>query len=62
MTVEPENAKRRLFLCHHEKKKGKHLTLFSFSGPENEMDLILCRAAIFEKEVSLNTMTICANH
>ena len=30
----------------------KHLTLFSFSGPENEMDLILCCAASFQKDES----------
>ena len=45
-----------------KKDIAKHLTLFSFSGPENEMDLLLCRAAIFQKEESLNTMTISANH
>ena len=45
-----------------KKDIAKHLTLFSFSGPENEMDLILCPAGIFQKEESLNTMTISASH
>ncbi len=45
-----------------KKDIANHLTLFSFTGPENEMDLILCRAAIFQKPESLDTMTICANH
>ena len=45
-----------------KKDIAKHLTLFSFLGPPNEMDLILCRAAIFQEKESLNTMIICANH
>ena len=38
------------------------LALFSFSGPENKIDLILCRPATFKEADSLNNMTICPLH
>jgi hypothetical protein len=41
---------------------ANHLALFSFSGPMNEIDLILCRAAIFNIPDTLNEMTICPFH
>ena len=40
----------------------KHLRSFAFSGPENEIDLILSRAAIFKIPVDVNDMTICPFH
>ena len=41
---------------------ANHLASFSFSGPVNEVDLILCRAAIFKVPDTLNEMTICPLH
>ena len=40
----------------------KHLRSFAFSEPENEIDLILSRAAIFKIPVDVNDMTICPFH
>ena len=40
----------------------KHLRSFAFSGPENEIDLILSRAAIFKMPVDVNDMIICPFH
>ena len=40
----------------------EHLRSFAFSGPENEIDLILSRAAIFKIPVDVNDMTICPFH
>lgn len=39
-----------------------HLSSYSFTGPLNEMDLILCRAAIFKMPANLYNMTICPRH
>ena len=39
-----------------------HLATWSFSGPVNEIELILSRAAIFKVPDSLGTMTICPLH
>lgn len=40
-----------------------HLSTLSFSGPENEIDLILSRASLFGKsDESIKSMTICPNH
>ena len=36
--------------------------LYKFSGPEDEVELILCRAAKFTESKSLSSMTICQNH
>jgi hypothetical protein len=41
---------------------SNHLSLFSFSGPENEVDLILCRASVFTRPDAINSMTICPLH
>ena len=41
---------------------ANHLASFSFSGPQNEIDLILCRAAIFKMPNSFDNMTICPQH
>ena len=40
----------------------KHLGSLTFSGPENEIDLILSRAAIFKIPEDVNDMTICPFH
>ena len=39
-----------------------HLASLSFSGPGNEVDLLLCRAGMFKEPHSLNIMTICPLH
>ena len=39
-----------------------HTASYSFSGPENEVDLILCRAAIFTKPDNITSMSICPLH
>ena len=45
------------------KNISKHLSALSFSGPENEIDLILSRAALYDKsEDSIKSMTICPYH
>ena len=45
------------------KNISKHLLSLSFSGPENEIDLILSRAALFDKtEESIKSITICPHH
>ena len=36
--------------------------LSKFTGPKDEIDLILCRASMFIKIERLSTMTICPNH
>ena len=42
---------------------SKHLSSLSFSGPKNEVDLILSRAAVYNKsEESIKSMTICPHH
>ena len=38
------------------------MTMFLFSGPENEADLKLCRSGIFTRSCKLGTMTICPLH
>src|SRR6056300_904096 len=39
-----------------------HLSLFSFSGVESEIDLILARSSIFKRPKNIETMTICPFH
>ena len=41
---------------------ANHLESYSFTGPENEIDLILCRAAVFKIPDSFERMTICPRH
>ena len=41
---------------------AKHKSFFSFSGPVDEIDLLLCRVACFTNRERLNEMTICPNH
>ena len=36
-----------------------HLSSYSFTGPVNEVELILCRAAIFKMPGNLESMTVC---
>ena len=49
-----------LFSC--TKSIKSHLEAHKFSGPVDEVELILCRVAIFKKPLNVNTMTICPNH
>lgn len=45
------------------KNIANHKSAFKFTGPENEIDLILCRAAMFNvSEQQLRTLTVCPNH
>jgi len=41
---------------------SQHKTKYSFSGPDDEVDLILSRAGIFGKPENLSTMTVCPLH
>lgn len=41
---------------------SNHKSTYKFTGPEDEVELILCRAAKFSKSESLRTMMICPNH
>ena len=41
---------------------NRHKSLYKFTRPEDEVELILCRAAKFTKSKSLSSMTICRNH
>ena len=45
-----------------DKDIDRHKSQYKFTGPEDEVDLILCRAAKFKKSQSLSSMTICPNH
>ena len=44
------------------KNIASHKSAFKFTGPEGEIDLILCRASMFTYKERLSTMTICPNH
>lgn len=63
---DPKDRKRQtqivpLLSC--TKDISKHLSSLSFSGPENEVDLILSRVALYEKsKESMKSMTICPYH
>ena len=41
------------------KEIANHLASWSFSGPESEVDLLLCRAGIFKMPDSISDMMIC---
>ncbi|XP_015753959.1 PREDICTED: uncharacterized protein LOC107333644 [Acropora digitifera] len=41
---------------------SKHMSMLSFTGPEDEVDLILCRSGIFTRSEKVNAMTICPLH
>ena len=57
-----KHAIRVVPLLSCSKVISQHRKMFLFSGPENEVDLILCRAGIFTREGDLRTMTICPLH
>lgn len=62
---DPKDRKRDatiipLLAC--KKEISDHKTAFVFSGPENEVDLILSRAAIFICPDNVDTWTICPFH
>ncbi|PFX13000.1 hypothetical protein AWC38_SpisGene22960 [Stylophora pistillata] len=42
-----------------KKDIDSHKSTYKFTGPEDEVELILCRAGKFSKSESLRTMTIC---
>ena len=44
------------------KNISSHKSAFKFTGPEGEIDLILCRASMFTYKERLSTVTICPNH
>lgn len=41
---------------------SRHLSTLSFSGIENEVDLILSRVGFYKSKDNINTMTICPYH
>lgn len=45
-----------------DKDINSHKSMLKFTGPEDEVELILCRAAKFTKSEGLSSMTICPNH
>lgn len=50
-----------LILC--KKDISKHSSALGFGGPQDEIDLILCRANRFNfSEQRVSSMTICPNH
>ena len=53
-TAELESKKFVLYLWH--------MSVLSFTGPEDEVDLILCRSGIFTRSEKGNAMTICPLH
>ena len=62
---DPKDRKRDseivpLLSCN--KDINRHKSLYKFTGPEDEVELILCRAAKFTKSKNLSSMTICPNH
>lgn len=59
-TKKQENEIIPLVTC--SKPIDGHLTSFSFSGPKNEVDLILSRASIFSLPGNIHSMTICPSH
>ena len=59
-TKKQENEIIPLVTC--SKPIDGHLTSFSFSGPKNEVDLILSRASIFSLPGNIHSMTICHSH
>ena len=44
------------------KNISSHTTSYGFSGIEDEVDLILSRAAVFRQPVNISSMTICPLH
>ena len=44
------------------KNISSHTTSYGFSGIEDEVDLILSRAAVFRQPVNISSMTICSLH
>lgn len=44
------------------KRFDGHSASFGFSGPKNEVDLILSQAAIFSPPVNIYSMTVCPSH
>ena len=61
----PKDRKRNakivpLLLC--KKDINNHKYTYKFTGPDDEVELILCRAAQFSKSKSLHTLTISPNH
>ena len=44
------------------KNIASHKSAFKFTGPEDEIDLILCLAAMFTENERISTMTICPSH
>ena len=39
-----------------------HKSMYSFTDPSEEIDLILCRSGVFRKPNNLQSWTICAHH
>ena len=61
----PKDRKRNseivpLLSC--KKDIDSHKSTYKFTGPEDEVELILCRTGKLSKSESLRTMTICPNH
>ena len=59
-TNDPETVTIPLLAC--SKRIDGHSTSFGFSGPKNEVDLILSRAAIFSPPLNIHSMTMCPSH
>ena len=62
---DPKDKKRKteiLTLLSCTKDISRHKSSLAFSGPENEIDLILCRASVFTEPQNIHSMTICPYH
>ena len=55
-----ENCTPRIIL--YTKNIASHKSAFKFTGPEDEIDLILCQPSMFTKNECLSIMEICPNH
>ena len=51
-----------LSACSKDTCIENYLLSYSFTGPVNEVDLILCRAAILKIPANLESMTVCLCH
>lgn len=63
-SFDPKDKKRQTQIIPllSTKDISRHKSTLTFSGPQNEIDLILCRTFLFTEPAHLNSMTICPYH
>lgn len=62
MTRETGKKKHKLSLYWPVQKQFRTTASLGFSGPMDEVDLVLSRAAVFTQPANINSMTICQLH